>query len=211
MYVPYSHPFTHNNNNNDHYCADWAVYEALKTTFIPGYSPYPGFQANSNPPPLDPSIAEIGQENESQVRLAGRYAMCSVTGMSTAAFITNPLEVVRTRWQTSGGRITVSTADGDVTKRATLPALIQQIWRQAGWRGFARGASMRVIYYVGLLRGSVPLAYPYIDLLPTYSLRFRLMCAFSLYAPVQLTELCGQAISMTTFEMLKRNRDKFFG
>ncbi len=109
-------------------------------------------QANSKPPPLDPSIADIGPENESQVRLAGRYAMCSATGMSAAAVITNPLEVVRTRWQTSGGYMTVSTPNGDVTKTATLPGLIQQIWKQAGWRGFMRGAGMRVMYYVSSLR-----------------------------------------------------------
>ena len=128
---------------------DWAVYEALKTTFIPGYSAYP---VQSNPAPLEPSITGIAPENESQVRLAGRYAMCSAAGMSTAAVITNPLEVVRTRWQTSGGYMTVSTPHGDMTKKATLPGLIQQIWKQAGWKGFMRGAGMRVLYYVGSLR-----------------------------------------------------------
>lgn len=45
----------------------------------------------------------------------------------------------------------VSTPNGDVTKKATLPGLVQQIWRQAGWRGFMRGAGMRVMYYVGCL------------------------------------------------------------
>jgi len=137
--------------HNDSPFSDWAVYEALKNAFIPGHSPYP---ANSNPPPLDLTITEVAQENESQVLLAGRYAICSAAGMSTAAVITNPLEVVRTRWQTSGGRMSVSTAHGDVTK-ATLPSLVQQIWREAGWRGFMRGAGMRVIYYVGGPRYSI--------------------------------------------------------
>jgi len=146
-----THTHTHLSDTNPS-LPDWAVYEALKTAFIPGYSAYPVFQANSNSPPLDPSIAESGPGNESQVRLAGRYAMCSAAGMSTAAVITNPLDVVRTRWQTSGGHMTVSTQNGGVTKKATLPGLIQQIWRQAGWRGFMRGASIRVIYYVGPLR-----------------------------------------------------------
>ena len=146
-----AHTQTHSSDTNPSH-PDWAVYEALKTAFIPGYSAYPVLQVNSKPPPLDPSIADIGPENESQVRLAGRYAMCSATGMSTAAVITNPLEVVRTRWQTCGGYMTVSTPNGDVTKTATLPGLIQQIWMQAGWRGFMRGAGMRVMYYVGSLR-----------------------------------------------------------
>ena len=47
--------------------------------------------------------------------------------------------------------MTIPTPDGEVTKKATLPGLIQQIWTQAGWRGFMRGAGIRVIYYVGLL------------------------------------------------------------
>jgi hypothetical protein len=149
-----THTHTHSADTNPS-LSDWAVYEALKTAFIPGYTPYPVFQANPNPSPLDPSIAENGPGNESQVRLAGRYAMCSAAGMSTAAVITNPLDVVRTRWQTSGGHMTVSSQIGDVTKKATLPGLIQQIWRQAGWRGFMRGASIRVMYYVGSLRYSV--------------------------------------------------------
>jgi len=76
--------------NTNLFLSDWAVYESFKTAFIPGYPAYPVFQANSNPPPLDSSIAEIGLENESQVRLACRYAMCSAAGMSTAAVITNP-------------------------------------------------------------------------------------------------------------------------
>jgi len=143
-------------SNTNSFLSDWAVYETFKTAVIPGYSPYPVFRANSNTPPLDSSIAEIGPENESQVRLAGRYAMCSAAGMSTAAVITNPVDVVRTRWQTSGGHMTVSTPNGDVTKKETLAGLIQQIWRQAGWSGFMRGAGMRVNYYVGSLRSLVP-------------------------------------------------------
>jgi len=166
-------------NNSAPPFSDWAVYEALKTTFIPGYTPYPVFQANSNPPPLDPSVVEIHQESESQVRLAGRYAMCSAAGMSTAAFITNPLEVVRTRWQTSGGYMSVSTPNGDVTKMATLPGLIQQIWRQAGWRGFMRGAGMRVIYYVGCFLYSVLPRAPHV-FIHWCLLRFLLMCVESL-------------------------------
>ena len=142
-----THNHTHSSDINPS-LPDWAVYEALKTAFIPGYSAYP---VNSNPPPLDPSIAGIAPANESQVRLAGRYALCSAAGMSTAAVITNPLDVVRTRWQTSGGYMTVSTPNGDMTKKATLPGLIQQIWKQAGWKGFMRGAGMRVMYYVRYL------------------------------------------------------------
>ena len=132
--------------------SDWAAYEGLKTAFIPGYSPYPVFQADSNPPSLN---AEIHPKNESQVQLAGRYAMCSAAGMSTAAAITNPLDVVRTRWQTSGGYMSIPTPSGDVTNKATLPGMIQQIWRQAGWRGFMRGAAIRVMYYVGRLHYAV--------------------------------------------------------
>ena len=114
------------------------------------------------------------------MRLAGRYAMCSAAGMSTAAAITNPLEVVRTRWQTSGGHITVSTPNGDVTKKATVPSLIQQVWRQAGWRGFMRGASMRVIYYVRLLRCPILLRTSHVDLLTTTQIPSNVCSAFTL-------------------------------
>ena len=177
-----AHTHTHSSDNNPS-LPDWAVYEALKTTFIPGYSAYP---VNSNPPPLDPSIAAgIAPENESQVRLAGRYAMCSAAGMSTAAVITNPLEVVRTRWQTSGGYMTVSTPNGDMTKKATLPGLIQQIWKQAGWRGFMRGAGMRVLYYVGYLRHWDPLCTTKFLYSPS-TRRFLLTCVYVYIIPVHM-------------------------
>ena len=59
--------------------------------------------------------------------------------MSMAAVVTNPIEIVRTRWQTSGG---------DVNRPTSILALVREMWTQAGWRAFMRGALIRGIYYV---------------------------------------------------------------
>jgi len=75
------------------------------STFTPGYS---RFWTGPNPPLLDPSTAVIVQENVSQARLAPRYMMSSAIVTATAAVIADPLEVVRTRWQTSGSHVRVS-------------------------------------------------------------------------------------------------------
>jgi len=58
-----THTYIYSFNTNS-FVSDWAIYKTFKTAFIPGYSPYPVFQANSNPLPLELSIAEIGPENE---------------------------------------------------------------------------------------------------------------------------------------------------
>jgi len=59
-----THAHIHPSNTNS-FLSDWAAYETFKTAFIPGYSHTPVFRDNSNPPPLDSSIAEIGPGNES--------------------------------------------------------------------------------------------------------------------------------------------------
>jgi len=105
---------------------DWAIYERLKMAAIPNYNPY-----------QSPSKSKGGGTNE--MDLAARYAALSATAMSTSAIITNPIEIVRTRWQTSGG---------DANRPVSLLSMIQDMWRQAGWRAFMRGAMIRGIYYV---------------------------------------------------------------
>lgn len=124
----------------------WAIYERLKMTWIPNYNPY-----------QPKSTRQSG--NESEVDLAARYAVLSATAMSISAMVTNPIEVVRTRWQTSGG---------DVNRPTSMVSMMRMMWRQAGWRAFMRGAVVRGIYYIP-----------------------------------------SNAISMTTFEMLRRNKDRF--
>jgi len=74
-----------------------------------------------------------------ELELAARYAVTSASAMAISAILTNPLEVVRTRWQTSGG---------DIDRPKTLAILVRDMWRQAGWRAFMRGALIRGLYYV---------------------------------------------------------------
>ena len=118
--------------------ADWACYEGLKSMFIPGYVP----STNTS---LDPP-KQASQETPT-MSLALRYAGCSAIAISTSAIVTNPLEVVRTRWQTSTSRL------GSVD-RPTVGSIARQIWQSAGWRGFWRGSGARVIYYVSGLSSS---------------------------------------------------------
>lgn len=127
----------------------WALYEAFKTAAIPNYNPY----ASKTPNPKERG------DGSAEVQLAARYAATSAAAMSMAAVVTNPIEIVRTRWQTSGG---------DVNRPTSILALVREMWAQAGWRAFMRGALIRGIYYMP-----------------------------------------SNAISMTTFEMLRRNRDLF--
>lgn len=105
---------------------DWALYEGLKTMAIPGYNPYTS------------SAKPKGSETE-EIELAARYAATSAMAMSLSAMITNPIEVVRTRWQTSGG---------DVDRPKSIVSMMKQMWKQAGWRAFMRGGLVRGLYYV---------------------------------------------------------------
>lgn len=108
--------------------ADWAIYEAFKTAAIPNYNPYRPDEAKST----DASVQGV--------ELAARYAVASASAMSISAVLTNPIEVVRTRWQTSGG---------DPNRPPTLLAMVREMNRQAGWKAFMRGAVVRGLYYVG--------------------------------------------------------------
>lgn len=106
---------------------DWAIYEGFKKAMIPNYNPY------------SRTTKKLGNVEENEFELAARYAVTSASAMSISAMITNPLEIVRTRWQTSGG---------DKNRPKTLTLMIRDMWRQAGWKAFMRGALIRGIYYV---------------------------------------------------------------
>ncbi|PVF93102.1 mitochondrial carrier [Serendipita vermifera] len=125
----------------------WAIYEGFKTAVIPNYNPY------------RETKAELQGTKREEIQLAATYAVTSGLAMSLSAMITNPIEIVRTRWQTSG-------ADAD--RSSTMIGMVRRMWKEAGWRAFMRGALIRGIYYIP-----------------------------------------SNAISMTTFEMLRRNREKF--
>lgn len=93
---------------------------------IPNYNPY-----------ASPSNSKSDDTNE--ISLAARYAALSATAMSISAMVTNPIEIVRTRWQTSGG---------DTNRPISMLSMMREMWQQAGWRAFMRGAVVRGIYYV---------------------------------------------------------------
>jgi hypothetical protein len=58
--------------------------------------------------------------------------------------LTNPVDIVQTRWQTSGGKIT---SDGLKNSReGTLKDVFQHLWQTSGPKGFMRGVGIRLFY-----------------------------------------------------------------
>lgn len=102
----------------------WMLYETLKTRYIPNYDAY-----KPTPPP-DPSSPLGG------LPLTARYTLCSVAACTVAAAVTNPIELVQSRWQTSAGK------GGGVKK------IVRELWRQGGVRAFGRGLGIKVMYAV---------------------------------------------------------------
>lgn len=98
----------------------WSAYESLKTHFIPSYSAYGPASATTSD---SPHIL--------------RYTLCSVTACSLAASVTNPVELVQSRWQTSAGKRGVS-----------VGGIVRELWRQGGVRAFGRGLGVRIAYAV---------------------------------------------------------------
>jgi hypothetical protein len=65
---------------------------------------------------------------------------------TTASVVTNPVDIVQTRWQTSGGKIT---SDGlSKSKEGTLKDVARHLWQQGGPKAFMRGVGVRVVYAV---------------------------------------------------------------
>lgn len=106
------------------------VYESLKTRFIPNY------------------IASQGPQHAPQHAFFSKttllYTLCSMGACTTSTVITNPVDIVQTRWQTSGGKIT---SDGlSKSKEGTLKDIARHLWQQGGPKAFMRGVSVRVSY-----------------------------------------------------------------
>lgn len=100
------------------------LYESLKTHFIPGYTP-----ASSRAP--SPSVSGLSEES-----LTLRYILTSSAACTISVAVTNPIDAVQARWQTSGGK------DGG------LRDIIQVMWRVGGSSAFLRGISARIAYTV---------------------------------------------------------------
>ena len=99
----------------------WSLYESAKTRFIPGYSAY---TPSTTPPPTPPSVPFY------------HYTILSMLSCAIAVSTTSPIELVQSRWQTSG-------ADKNKT---SVGGIVKELWRQGGPRAFTRGMSMRVAY-----------------------------------------------------------------
>lgn len=58
--------------------------------------------------------------------------------------LTNPVDIVQTRWQTSGGKIT---SDGlKESREGTLKDVFKHLWQTSGPKGFMRGVGIRLFY-----------------------------------------------------------------
>lgn len=60
--------------------------------------------------------------------------------------LTNPVDIVQTRWQTSGGKIT---SEGlKESREGTLKDIVKHLWQSSGPKGFMRGVGIRIFYAV---------------------------------------------------------------
>ncbi|KAK9896895.1 mitochondrial carrier [Cystobasidium minutum MCA 4210] len=110
----------------------WLTYEALKTRFIPGYV------ASQGP--------RKAQEHPIFSLTTLRYTACSMGACALSVVLTNPVDIVQTRWQTSGGKIT---SDGlKESREGTLKDVFKHLWQTSGPRGFMRGVGIRIFYAI---------------------------------------------------------------
>ncbi|SCV70950.1 BQ2448_3712 [Microbotryum intermedium] len=96
----------------------WFLYESFKLRFIPNYDPYGASPGGGLP-------------------LTAKYTLCSVSACAVAVSVTNPIELVQSRWQTSRGLA----KDG-------IGGIVKELWRMGGPKAFARGLGIRVAYAI---------------------------------------------------------------
>ncbi|GAA96183.1 uncharacterized protein L969DRAFT_84047 [Mixia osmundae IAM 14324] len=104
--------------------AYWTCYEILKKRLIPGYS-----TRTSNAPPA----SKLGL---TETELMLRYMASSSIACATAVTLTNPLDAVTARLQTSGGRY------GGVRN------IVKYMWTHGGLSAFTRGIKVRIAYAI---------------------------------------------------------------
>ncbi|KAK4057798.1 hypothetical protein OIO90_001017 [Microbotryomycetes sp. JL221] len=115
-------------------CTYWSVYESLKTRFIPGYNGYRTGVSNSASNVETSSSTSLTNET---IPIPLRYTLCSVVACALSVSLTNPIEVVQARWQTSGTR---SQALGGVQ------GIVKTLYAQGGLSSFTKGLGVRVAY-----------------------------------------------------------------
>lgn len=67
-----------------------------------------------------------------------RYLLTSSAACGIAVTVTNPIDAVQARWQTSAG------------KAGGLRDIVKMMWRVAGTSAFLRGIGARIAYTVSL-------------------------------------------------------------
>jgi hypothetical protein len=100
------------------------LYESLKSKFIPGYTP-----SSSRAP--SQSISGLSEES-----LTLRYLLTSCVACGISVTVTNPIDAVQARWQTSAG------------KAGGLTDIVKAMWKIGGTRAFLRGIGARIAYTV---------------------------------------------------------------
>lgn len=94
---------------------------------IPGYDGY----ANTIP-------ASTSATSGFSIPVTARYTLCSVTACAVSASIVTPLELINSKWQTSGGM------KGGIS----IGGIVREVWKDGGARAFTRGLGMRVAYAI---------------------------------------------------------------
>ncbi|SGY79714.1 BQ5605_C008g05208 [Microbotryum silenes-dioicae] len=106
----------------------WFLYESFKLRFIPNYDPY---HTNKSAPNAETTSSSGG------LPLTARYTLCSVSACAVAVSVTNPIELVQSRWQTSRG-----------LARDGIGGIVKELWRMGGPKAFARGLGIRIAYAI---------------------------------------------------------------
>jgi hypothetical protein len=102
------------------------LYESFKSKFIPGYIP-----STSRAP--SQSISGLSEES-----LPQRYLLTSSAACGISVAVTNPIDAVQARWQTSAGRV------------GGLRDIVKTMWKIGGASAFLRGIGARIAYTVSL-------------------------------------------------------------
>ncbi|KAM0789031.1 hypothetical protein ACM66B_003097 [Microbotryomycetes sp. NB124-2] len=115
-------------------CTYWSMYETLKTRFIPGYSGYKtGVVTSTSTQAMDDPLEATG------IPIGLRYTLCSVVSCALSVSLTNPIEVVQARWQTSGS--------DPLKAREGIRGIVRQLMREGGGlKAFTKGLGVRVCY-----------------------------------------------------------------
>jgi hypothetical protein len=73
------------------------------------------------------------------------YAACGALSGAVAGGLSNPLDLIKTRWQAASTEETTSTQNG---KMRSLKLFTKTMYRAEGLKGFGKGTLARMLYYI---------------------------------------------------------------